>query len=343
MKQNPYMATVLPGLEHVLADEIGRKIADADSYTIERGKVLFRSALPAGQLQCLRTADNLYLMLGAFRVGPHRTDLPELERSVAALDLSIVRPFAGASAPYVVNASRRGRHTYSRFEAAEAAMRGIARQYPRWPRGGAEHHGAEFRLDLAEEEALFSFRLTDASYRFRGHGRRFSAASLRPTVAHALVWLSSPDAADRFLDPCCGSGTILAERLAYPSAEIRGGDLSAEAVLAARSNCGVAAAERCSVQQWDARRLPLAAGSVSAVVSNLPFGRQIGERGELGPLYRELLRELARVLAPGGRAILLAEDSALLRQAAERCGLSCGELARLSLKGLQPAVYKLQK
>lgn len=336
-----YMATVLPGLETVLADEIQCKLIDVKRCSTTRGKVMFESQLPYGELIRLRTADNLYRIIGAFPAGLYRTDLLKLEKSISALDLSFIEAARISSDNYIVNASRKGRHTFSRFEAAEAAMRGIEKNYADWRKGTATDHSLEFRLDMEDEHALFSFRLTPPAFRYRGKERSFSSAALRPTIAHALIWLSSPAPSDRFIDPCCGSGTIIIERLAYPYDEVRGGDLSAEAVQAARTNW----IEGClgSVEQWDARQLPLDNSSANVIVSNLPFGRQIGERNELDGLYDDLLTEMSRVLQPGGRCFLLAEDGAPLCRAAERNGLGCSEVTRLSLKGLQPAIYRLIK
>lgn len=223
----------------------------------------------------------------------------------------------------------------------EAAMRGIARRYPGWSRGGAPNHALEFRLDVDGEEALFSLRLSDSTFRFRGNNRFFTRAALRPTIAHALVWCSSPEETDIFVDPCCGSGTILHERMVYPLLEIRGGDIAEEAIQFARANLKETSPH--TVQRWDARNLPLDSGYVDKFVSNLPFGRQIGNRAELGELYRELVQEMSRVLKPGGTAILLVEDGELLSRAADKCSIRCCELIQLSLKGLQPAIYQLQK
>lgn len=115
-------------------------------------------------------------------------------------------------------------------------------------------------------------RLTDASFRYRSGQRRFTAAALRPTVAHALVWTSNPHAKDRFIDPCCGSGTLFSERLVYPYSHIYGGDLSAEAVEASIDNTEFH--ERLMVRQWDARRLPIDAGAMDKVVVNLQFAKK---------------------------------------------------------------------
>jgi tRNA G10 N-methylase Trm11 len=55
----------------------------------------------------------------------------------------------------------------------------------------------------------------------------------------------------------------------------------------------------------DARSLELADQSVAACVSNLPFGRQYSVQGDVHAWLQSVLREMARVTRPGGRAVLL--------------------------------------
>ncbi|GGD67026.1 RNA methyltransferase [Paenibacillus nasutitermitis] len=339
MNRIQYMATVLPGLEAVLADELGLKIRNADNIKAVRGKIYFHTASPAYELYALRTADNLYRIVSFFNAGLHRSVLQQLQKKIAVCDLSFLRETGSGPEGFMVNASRKGTHNFSRFEAAEAAMCGILKQYPNWKRGTPENHSCEFRLDLEGEAGVFAYRLTDSHFRYRCKGRQFVPGSLRPPVAHALVWLSSPHHEDRVIDPCCGSGTLLSERLAYSLQEIKGGDCSVDAVLASRHN--LSPGSTAVVHRWDARSLPVDSGWANKIISNLAFGRQVGDRDSLMELYGPLLGEMSRLLMPGGRAILLAEDGALLRLAAARSGLDCSELLRISLKGLQPAIYEL--
>lgn len=340
MDMTHYFATVLPGLESILLNEIRVKIADADVQAPERGKVFFRSGLSVEVLKCLRTADNLYRLIHRFEVGPHKLHLAGIESEISRLSLSCVLPPArSGTVQFKVNASRAGKHTYSRFDAAEAAMRGIASSDRRFRPNGDGTHEAEFRLDIREREAVFALRLTDAAFRYRAEQRSFAPAALRPTVAHALVWLSKPSASDVFADPCCGSGTILAERLAYPYCRIQGGDRSPEAVAAALENTGNLAV----VRQWDARRLPLDAGSIDVMVTNLPFGRQILSDVPLPDLYRELLREAHRVLGKSGRYVCLTDAKEALQGAAELSRFDCKPVSSLSLKGLHPTLFVLEK
>lgn len=308
-----------------------------------RGKLILASDLAPQAFFALRSIDNLYSLAAELSVGPHRADLHDLEAAVADLDLSAAASAAGLEparpVSIFVNASRAGKQTYSRFELAAAATRGMLARQRRWVLGAPDAHEAEFRLDLVGDHALLSLRLTPPSFRFRGDTRHFSEAALRPTVAHALVWLSRPHAGDRFLDPFCGSGTIVAERAAYPSALLAGSDIADEAVSAARANAPPAVA----INRWDARALPLDGGSVDTVVTNLPFGRQILTSDDIGPLYRDFCRELRRILAATGQAWLLTDQADELDRAVAAAGLVGADLRQLSLKGLHPHLFRVTR
>ena len=83
-------------------------------------------------------------------------------------------------------------------------------------------------------------------------------------------------------------------------------------------------------------RLPRAAGSVDRILSNPPFGKQMGKPEEIGPLYRRMIPQYARVLRPGGLAVLLVSEAELLEDAARSAGWK--RLRRLRVRVLgQPA------
>ncbi|MBB3128965.1 23S rRNA G2445 N2-methylase RlmL [Paenibacillus rhizosphaerae] len=338
-----YFVTVLPGLEEILADEMRVKISGVCIRDKARGKVYFDSDLPVEHFLALRTADNLYRFIHRFPVGPHKLHLHDIEKEISRLDLSMILPASSGTGmlSFKVNASRSGNHTYSRFEAAEAAEWGIMRRNRHFRQDHSGGHQLEFRLDLVQEEAVFAVRMTDAAFRYRGKTREFTPAALRPTVAHALVWVARPEIDDIFVDPCCGSGTVLSERCAYPHALIHGGDLSAEAVAAARANVGHISSVH--VKPWDAQRLPLDSGYAGKVVTNLPFGKQISSIACLPALYEGVLSEMKRVLKPGGRMVCLTDAEAPLQAAAEKAHLRLTNVADLRLKGLHPSIYLLEK
>jgi len=332
-----YFATVLPGLEDLLIEEIKDRYFEIVVTKTNRGKVFFATTLDIEHLKGLRVANNLYLVISELEVGFHRLYLHQLRDQVSRINL---KPFLKKGTYYYVNASRKGSHTYSRFEAANAAMEGIKKRYPYKRISMNRQPDVEFRLDIEDRHGLFSLKLTNASYRFRRNDRRFSAASLLPTVAHAMVRLSTPVEEDVFIDPCCGSGTILWERLSYPFTYIGGGDIEHQALKVAKENLMDTFAE---VTHWDARKLAFADASIDKVVTNLPFGRQISFGRETNENNRAIIIEITRVMKIQGKAVILAENWNEILQVAASLHLRLIKAFPLSLKGLHPTIYVFEK
>ncbi len=131
---------------------------------------------------------------------------------------------------------------------------------------------------------------------------------------------------ERVLDVGCGRGLLLisaAQRLKGGRAVgidlWRGLELSgnrAEATLENARRAGVA--ERVDVQDSDARRLPFADAAFDVVVSSLVIHNIPGQAGR-----RQAVREIARVLKPGGHVALLDMRHTLdYVQALRECGLA---------------------
>jgi len=338
IKSSIYMATVAPGLEGVAESEILTKLRGAWLYRTFRGRVLFGSTEPLERIMQLKCADNLYAHVAWLDVGPHKAHLQSLASTIAGLELgpALTHLDLPKRRPAItVSASRSGKHAFSRFDAADAVKKALTDAHD-FEEGDEDRHDIGFRLDIMDDDALISVKLTPPTFRFRGPDREFSAAALRPTVAHALVWLSSPTQEDVFLDPFCGSGSIAGERAAYPARRIVASDVSPDAVASATRNVA-----HVEVHQWDACALPLESGTVTTIVTNPPWGNQIGAGTDIGALYRAFLREARRVLQRGGKAILLTDQTASLEGACKELGVPWERLHTVSLHGLRPVVYKV--
>lgn len=118
-------------------------------------------------------------------------------------------------------------------------------------------------------------------------------------VSAVSVFAEFPAGA-RVLDLGCGAGldSWVAARRVGPTGRVVGLDFSAAMLKRARRSASRAGAGQLSFEQAEAERLPLATGSVDVALVNGLFN--------LNPARAEIMRELARVVRPGG-ALFCAE------------------------------------
>lgn len=343
-----YFATLIAGLEPLVADEISERLRGAKMLGVLRGKVVFATREPPEAALELGTIEHLFAYAGQLEGLPTSRDgLEVIDRELEALDLGeplalFHRLHCAPEDPsFRITAQRAGTHDYNSLEIAAAAGAGVNRRYG-W-RVDLTQYDYDVRVYVTDESALIGLRLSPEALHRRARVQH-AAASLNPTVAHAMCRLAQPSAGQVFVDPMCGAGTILVERAALGEVGLLiGGELHGGPLSAARTN--LAAAElQASLARWDARRLPLWRESVDAVVCNLPWGRRIGSHRSNQHLYPGFIRELGRVLRPGGVAVLLTQEKRLLtRLLAKGRKLAITAQYPLSLSGTHPTIYVLTR
>lgn len=354
-----YLAQTQPGFEAIAIDEIertleGARVRGTRSVADKNGMALFEYPGDVRDLFALRTIEDLFVVVATLdRLPTARAALQLLEAAAARATtvepaLALVRqiePARGGKGKlrFRVIARQVGNTAYRRVDAQRALERGLAQRGDhRWQ--VVDDGGVEFWLTLLPDEAIVALRLSDERMRQREYKIEHLPASLRPSAAAALAWLTRPAAGDVFLDPMCGAGTILIERAHMGRYRmLLGGDAREEAVATALGNIGPRY-KPIELRQWDARELPIDAGAVSAAAVNLPFGKQIGSAENNRQLYPAALRELARVLRPGARLVALTADRRGLEESLRRASV----LARRSvfpvmLLGQAAGVYVIER
>lgn len=342
-------ALVHPGLEPVAADEIARELG-GEVRKSARGLVVFRLPHIDDAVLRLRTVEDVFLLAWGTDELTSRAsvDLDNIERWTArSADwgrlLQIhhtVRPKPRGKPTFHLVTQMAGEHVYRRIDARKRFVRGLNGKFPASWREADEGAAVEFWLTIHGRQAVAGLRLSDKTMRHRTYKQEHLPASLRPSVAAAMVRLAGAAPGQTVLDPMCGAGTILAEqaeldrlRGAGPTVKV-GGDLDRNATRAAAAN--TKRVHPLVLARWDAARLPLPAGSVDRVVTNPPFGKQLSSPEEVGPLYRTAVGELDRVLRPEGRAVFLVADAERLREAVRPVGWHPLRQLRIRVLG-QPA------
>jgi tRNA (guanine6-N2)-methyltransferase len=325
-----YYAHTMPGLEEVAWIEIRSRL-DGPSFEAARelrgknGLVLFRYAGQVADLLKLRTAEDVfYLVTRVPRVEWGREGLAQISEAIlhnrfldAGLALHnqarIGRKGRGGTTFRVVSRMAGGRQPYRRLDLQRAVEQALKRRLGKKWRLVEQGEDVEIWANLIGFDFVCGLRLSDASMRHREYKRAHIAASLRPSVAAAMVWLTGPQPGDVFLDPLCGAGTLLVERgMIERHRLLLGGDVDGAALRAAAQNVGPRHKPR-QLLRWDAGRLPLADGCVDKIATNLPFGKQIGSRQENRRLYRAVFAEIDRLLRPEGCAVVLSSEADLIK------------------------------
>jgi SAM-dependent methyltransferase len=133
------------------------------------------------------------------------------------------------------------------------------------------------------------------------------------TTCRLLAEMTEPRPDDVFLDPFCGYGGIALERaLASPYRFVFASDIDAEKLATVKAALSGKAFERRRKTIFPKVRDALDetafdAGFVTAIATDPPWGLYEGgvDANEAGTLLRGFLSEAARLLAPGGRFVLL--------------------------------------
>ncbi len=323
-----YYVHTMPGLESVAGEELKARFPEATIESYKRipernGLALFTYAGDAADLLALRTIEDLFVVAARFPKVPWGHEglsaiyegLSKADDLLGALTMALPRPPKGrplAPTFRVIARLITKNPPYRRLDFQQSIEKAIERHTRGKWRADREEGLVEVWANLIGFDFICGVRLSSDALRHREYKQEHLPASLRPSVAAALVWLTAPRAEDAFLDPFCGAGTVLIERaLAARHRLLLGGDRDEQALAAAMENIGPRHKPR-QLFQWDATRLPLAADSIDAMASNLPFGVQIGSPREMPTLYRSFVREMARVLSPRGRAALLSGQGNLL-------------------------------
>ncbi len=309
----PFFALTFRGLEAICAREVAG-LPGARVETVSYRRVTGEIDGPLLPLLGLHSADDLFLLADNWSPLPtQRAALADLPYWANMLDLyalagmvSTVRPLANKPPTFSVTASFVGKRNYTTQEIKDAVGPAIESGFGWTYTDDDRMADLNLRLFIEHESAAVGLRLGRQPLHIRPYTQARQQGALKPPVAAAMVLLADVTAGTTVLDPCCGSGTILLEAAAL-GMQVTGGDLDAQALALARQGADSAGVS-LPLSQWDMRQLPLVSASVEALIANLPWGQQVEIEGTPEAFYTAICREIERVIAPGGVAVLLTSE-----------------------------------
>jgi len=332
-------ATAIPGLAPLVRRELTELpgITVTDSGSDGRSDLVLFEADPGARdaALTLRTIEDAFVEVGRTlrsegdnpRWIAQRIWRPQRVQRALSVWAEQVRPLSAAMTFRVITRVLQER-SFLRTELRRELAQTVGGGRPGWrlaDPAAIEVWASEYQ----QGRIVAGLRLTSAGMRQHGGRQAERRGALRPTVAAAMVMLAG-DPSGVLLDPCCGSGTILAEATSA-GWKAEGADIDPSAVQTARHNVPHAV-----IRTGDARRLDLPDVSVGACVSNLPFGQQYEVHGGMREWLAAVLGEMARVTRPGGPIVLLAPR--IPREAAPG-GVRLEERLRLRLLGTPTTLW----
>ncbi|MBA3945677.1 MAG: RNA methyltransferase [Herpetosiphonaceae bacterium] len=133
--------------------------------------------------------------------------------------------------------------------------------------------------------------------------------ALNASIAQAMVRLTQPNSDDAVLNIGSGSATLLVERLQAGAARIAlGCEPDQEALRCGEENVRASGHSMISLVDWDVANLPMPPACVDVLLADLPFGQLVGSTSENDRLYRDVLREGARVAIGGALFVAITAD-----------------------------------
>jgi tRNA (guanine6-N2)-methyltransferase len=349
-----YIIQTQPGFESIAWSEIIERVPKAEKIgtrTVpERAGMLIFEAPRPEPLASLRCAEDLFAVV-AYRRGLDNdaTSLDKVRATIRGcthIDAALIARVAivkgaraGKKLRFKVVARLSGEHEFRRVDYKHAVETGILENGDHTWRLDEDNAEVEFWATMLRDEFIFTVRLSDDLMRFRDYKIAHRPGTLRPSVAAALALMSNPAPEDVFLDPLCGTGTILIERAHFGRyAMLLGGDSDRDTLLAARENIGPRY-KPIEIKQWDAVALPLGDSSADKIVSNLPWGMKHGSHGDNRKLYPRLIGEFRRVLKPGGTMVLLSAETRLMSELWTRAHLRPSRILHVTVLGAPAAIY----
>ncbi len=182
-----------------------------------------------------------------------------------------------------------------------------------------------FNLHIVNNRATISLDTSGGSLHRRGYRHQSIQAPMQETLAAAIIRLTGWQGLTPLYDPMCGSGTLLAEALMHcanlpaaclrshfgfehlpdfdknlwdnvkrkaektyktcPPGLISGSDISSDAIRASRMNLSVLpGGEQIELQATDFENIDVK--DSSTLVCNPPYGIRMGDKKEIGCLYK---------------------------------------------------------
>lgn len=168
--------------------------------------------------------------------------------------------------------------------------------------------------------------------------------ALNATVAYAMTQIVDSQSANRAVNLCSGSGTILIEHAKSDTLPpIIGIEINPEMNSSAIENMYNSDIKPITLIQSDATNAPFADASFDLIYADLPFGQLMGTHEENLQLYPAILKEAVRISTFDATFVVLTHEIKLMEKAVQYSAWEIQSIRQINLNGLHPCIFILEK
>ncbi len=333
-----FFSTFITGFSEVVREVISKRFPDIAIDEVLDGIIVYSTSAAVQDILDQKYFNNTFVLLAKTDWGDDATTASIVKTLYKAANFGETRKILSLqkSSTFRISISRENELTSINNEIVRKIEEKIMSQTRlRVNRQGAD---VEFWFVIRSEgKAYCGMRITKLK-------AKPARGQLRPELAQLLCALSDPAPEDVFLDPCAGSGAIIAERVSVaPYRTIISGD-SDQAIVADLKQ-RFKKAKNVRIERLDAADLKaIEASSIDKVVTDPPWGFYTDSDRDYADFYGRILAELKRVIKPTGQIVILTARKDELEKALDTFGPSMILKQKLNIlvSGKKAAIYRLQ-
>lgn len=317
-----------PGIEDIACEEL-RALSNAESIEIRRGRII----ADVNENEITNIIEKASMIHGV-SVLLYRGTIPLGKDAInivkeVAFNIEWEKYITWGSS-FAVRSERVGSgHEYTSVEIASAIGEGIVRRLTEQGVSAKVYLKAPCIVvyaDVIFNELFLSVSIAgDVSLHRRWYRVEEHMASLKPSLASAMLWIAGARDGMTILDPVCGSGTIAIEAaLQLENARIICNDISKRSIRAAIRNALAARVRNKIVfMTLDAGELSkhIPEKSVDRIICNPPYGIRLGSPETARRVLSKIFRLASDVLTVDGKVVMITPDRDYAKKTAENRGL----------------------
>lgn len=337
---NRYFSTFITGFQEVVETELKKLLPEVKILRLLDGLIIYETTASIQDIQKLRFINNSYIWLSQSsytegqkpeQVIEQLLRMSDFTRSREATSLMFVKFFR------VIVSKENETIAVDRklLEKAESKIFYSTHLKVHRTRPDIEY----WFIFRKEGISLFGARITPLG---KETTRKYNKGELRQELAHLLVLLSDPQKEDIVLDPFCGSGAIVLERVqAFPYTKLFASDIKEDLAeeLRRKTKWG---RQKIIVEKHDALNLDnLEDNSINKIITDPPWGLFEKPQENMSDFYRKMLFGFRRILNQDGTIVILVGRDSGFDQVLLESKFSQIQKIDILVSGQKATVYKL--